>query len=92
MEKSNDLIEWIRTYSGCKDAKFINPTETEVLYSTVNETYKIENIKSILSIGGLYLVEELGSEDDWMMGQKHKDGKIYCWGNYGQLKDAIDGL
>ncbi len=67
--------------------------KTDVFYITNTKTYyKIEDVKSILSIGGLYLVEEFDSEDDWMMGQKHKDGKIYCWGNYGQLKDAIDGL
>ena len=92
MDECNDLIEWIRTYSGCKDAEFIDPMETDVFYDTGKETYKIAKVKAILSIGGLYLVKEIDSNDDWMMGQMHDDGKIYYWGNYGQLKDAINGL
>lgn len=48
--------------------------------------------KTIIDFSGLCLVEEVGCEDQWQMGQIDENGSIYCWGSYGNIKEAIKGL
>lgn len=90
-------IEWIKDFSFCKEAKFINPLDMEVFgewidsESNERKLYKIE-AKTIIDFSGLCLVEEIGCEDEWQMGQIDDYRRIICWGNYGTLKDAIRGL
>lgn len=92
----NPTIEWIRDYSFCKDAKFIDTEEVSV-YDFVNfesnETKKNKiEVKTIIYFDGLCLVEEIGDEGDWQMGQVDSSGNIYCWGCYGEIKEAIRAL
>lgn len=46
----------------------------------------------IIDFLGLCLVEEVGYEGEWQMGQMDDNGSIYCWGSYGNIKEAIMGL
>jgi hypothetical protein len=90
-------IEWIRDYSFCKDAKFLNTNGANVFYEYVNLENKQKEIapieaKTIIDFEGLCLVEEIGYEDEWLMGQIDDKERILCWGNYGTLKEAIMGL
>ena len=90
-------IEWVRDYSFCKDANFIDPKDTRVFSECFDSDhekriYDEVDVKTIIDFAGLYLVKEVGCEDDWQMGQKDKDGNIICWGYYGRLTDAIKGL
>ncbi len=50
------------------------------------------NVKQVLRVGGLYLVETLEESDIWYMGDRQGEGSIYCWGSYGALEDAIKSL
>jgi len=90
-------IEWIRDFSFCKEAKFINSIDIEVfgewIDSESNER-KLDKIeaKTIIDFTGICLVEEVCCDDEWQMGQINENGSIICWGNYGTLKDAIRGL
>lgn len=90
-------IDWVKDFSFCEDAIFINPYDVEVFSECIdNENHetkpdKIE-AKTIISIMGLCLVEEVGCEDEWQMGQIDDSGHIICWANYGTLKEAIMGL
>jgi hypothetical protein len=48
--------------------------------------------RTIIEVGGLYLVEAVGEPDDWYMGQRRADGVIECWGQYGDLEAALRAL
>ena len=48
--------------------------------------------RTIIEVGGLYLVEAVGEPDDWYMGQRRSDGTIECWGQYGDIETALRGL
>lgn len=90
-------IEWIRDFSFCKDANFLLPSEVNVFYNHINSNVNDENAvpieaKTIIDFSGLCLIEEIGCEGEWQMGQIDDNGNIYCWGSYGTIKDAIIGL
>ena len=85
-------LEWIREYSSCKKAEFLNPTTIEVYYRFDTETPEKIIPESIISFEGLCLVEAMGEEDNWLMGDIHDDGNLYCWAYYGTLPNAINSL
>lgn len=90
-------IEWIRDFSFCKDAKFLLPNEVNVFCNCLNSNANSEDVvpieaKTIIDFSGLCLVEEIGYEGEWQMGQMDDNGNIYCWGSYGSIKKAIIGL
>lgn len=93
----NPTIEWIRDYSFCQGAKFIDPKEVSVFCDFVDggsdgtDKDKIE-VRAIICFDGLCLVEETGDEGNWQMGQVDSNGNIYCWGYYGGIKEAIKAL
>jgi hypothetical protein len=90
-------IEWIKDFSFCNDATFIDPKGVNVYCDFIDQVCqerklnKIE-VHQIIKFDELCLVEEIGDEDDWQMGQIDSKGDIYCWGYYGTLKDAIKAL
>jgi len=90
-------IEWIRDFSFCKDATFIVPQGIsifdEYLDTTTNEK-RVSQIeaKTIINFAGLFLVEEVENENEWLMGQMDSQGSIRCWGYYVSIKEAIIGL
>lgn len=84
-------IEWVRDFSFCKDSKFLLPSEVNVFCANRENAVPIE-AKTIIDFSGLYLVEEVGYEGEWQMGQMDNNGSIYCWGSYGSIKEAIIGL
>lgn len=89
-------IEWIRDFSFCKDATFVDPQGISIFdeyLDTTNEkrVSQIET-KTIINFAGLFLVEEVGNENEWLMGQMDSQGSIRCWGTYGSIKEAIIGL
>ena len=86
-------IEWIRDFSHCKNASFIDTSEVTVFYNNTGSTSEKIIAKSIISFDGLCLVSEINGEDNWLMGQINDDGKIIdCWGYCGSLPDAINSL
>jgi hypothetical protein len=48
--------------------------------------------RTIISVGGMFLVEAVGDPDDWYMGQRAPDGRIECWGQYGDIESALRAL
>jgi hypothetical protein len=48
--------------------------------------------RTIIEVGGLYLVEAVDEPDDWYMGQRRSDGVIACWGKYGDIETALRAL
>ena len=48
--------------------------------------------RTIIAVGGLYLVEAVDEPDDWYMGQRRSDGVIECWGKYGDIETALRAL
>ena len=90
-------IEWIRDFSFCQDAKFLAPGEVSVFCICHNSNGNGERAipleaKTIIDFSGLCLVEEVGCEGQWQMGQIDENGSIYCWGSYSNIKEAIIGL
>ena len=47
--------------------------------------------RTIIRIGGQYLVEAVDEPDNWLMGQLEGDA-IVCWGSYGPLESALRSL
>ena len=48
--------------------------------------------RTIIEVGGLYLVEATDEPNDWYMGQRRSDGEIECWGKYGDIETALRAL
>jgi len=48
--------------------------------------------RTIIEVGGMYLVEAVDEPDDWYMGQRRSDGVIECWGKYGDIETALRAL
>lgn len=48
--------------------------------------------RTIIEVGGFYLVEAVNEPDDWYMGERGSDGVIVCWGKYGDIETALRGL
>ena len=78
------------------DIKLIVDTDN-LFYSGVgggeakNELFT-ETPNRMVGVGGLYLLEVNDELGEWYMGEKGKDNKYYFWGNYGDLKTALEGL
>lgn len=85
-------IEWIRDFSFCQDAKFLVPGEVNVFCNVNGQSAVAIEAKTIINFSGVCLVEEVGCEGQWQMGQIDENGSIYCWGSYGTIKEAIIGL
>ena len=47
--------------------------------------------RTIIRIGGQYLVQTAEEPDNWLMGQLDGDA-IVCWGSYGPLESALRSL
>lgn len=95
--KSPLTIEWVKDFSFCKNVRFLNPNDVHVFCDCIDnegQEKKLELIKAktIIDFEGLCLVEEIGNEDDWLMGQIDTEESVICWGRYGTLKEAIKGL
>jgi hypothetical protein len=77
------------------DIKLFADTD-RLFYSGVRdgEVYHelIENPNRMIGIGGLYLLEVKDELGEWYMGDKQKDNSYHFWGNYDDLKTAIEGL
>lgn len=48
--------------------------------------------RTIIEVGGLYLVEAVDEPDNWYMGSRGADGVIVCWGQYGDIEAALRAL
>ena len=48
--------------------------------------------RTIIDVGGTFLVEAVDEPDDWYMGSRDSTGKIVCWGRYGKLETALRSL
>jgi hypothetical protein len=48
--------------------------------------------RTIIEVGGFYLVEAVDEPDDWYMGERGSDGVIVCWSKYGDIETALRGL
>lgn len=48
--------------------------------------------RTIIEVGGFYLVEAVNEPDDWYMGERGSHGVIVCWGKYGDIETALRGL
>ena len=74
--------------------EFINHFNMEVSIVYSVDTDKLTGVNCpnrMISVGGLFLVEEKDETQEWYMGDKNGDTYDF-WGNYGNLKDALNGL
>jgi hypothetical protein len=83
--------ERIMTVAQADSARYLDPSETVRLahFPTGHESIVA---RSIIEVGGLYLVESVDDPDNWYMGQRMPDGVLECWGQYGDLESALRSL
>lgn len=48
--------------------------------------------RTIIEVGGLFLVESADDPDNWYMGRRTPDSVLECWGQYGDLASALRSL
>jgi hypothetical protein len=82
--------ERLAEVAGAYHADYLEPTEP-VRLALIDGSEPL-NPRTIIEVGGLFLVETVDEPDDWYMGQRAKDGIIECWGRYGDLETALRGL
>ncbi len=82
MDENKTLSEFVNRFN----------MEIAVFYSVRTESLSgVNNPNRMISVGGLYLLEEKDEPKSWYMGQLI-NGVIDFWGNYGSLHDALNGL
>jgi hypothetical protein len=88
-------VEWppdrIAAEAGVGWAGYLEPVEPVRLAVGPAVWVDIEP-RTIIEVGGLFLVEAVDEPDTWYMGQRRADGLIECWGRYGDLASALHGL
>ena len=67
------------------EAAYLEPSEVVRLIGLPTGAKRIEP-RTIIQVGGVFLIESSDEPDDWYMGQRASDGDIECWGKYDQLK------
>lgn len=48
--------------------------------------------RTIINVGGVYLIEAVDEPDSWYMGDRGPDGVIVCWGRYGDIETTLRAL
>ena len=83
--------ERIATVAQTDDAKYLDPSEF-VRMALAPTGYEPIVARTIIEVGGLFLVESADDPDNWYMGQRLSDGVLECWGQYGDLASALRSL
>ena len=76
--------------AGTGSAEYLEPSMAVRLVG-LDEPVQLQP-RTIIEVGGLFLVETVAEPDNWYMGQSRHDGVIECWGAYGALEAALRGL
>jgi hypothetical protein len=84
-------VEWVRDFSFCTDAEFLNPNDIKVYMQPDSGVSQME-AKTIINFSGSCLVEPIDCENNWLMGKIKDNKEINCWAYCGTLKEAIRGL
>jgi hypothetical protein len=80
----------IAAFAGIAHAAYLEPSEP-VRLALLDGTEPLHP-RTIIEVGGVFLVESVSEPDDWYMGQRAKDGVIECWGRYGDIESALRAL
>jgi hypothetical protein len=83
--------ERIATVAQADGAKYLDPSEF-VRLALAPSGYEPIVARTIIEVGGLFLVESADDPDNWYMGQRRPDGVLECWGQYGDLASALRSL
>ena len=87
--KADWPLERLRAVAGIDDVEYVaGPLPVVIIGKAGRE--RIEP-RTIIRIGGQYLVEPADDPDNWSMGAL-SDGEIVCWGQYGPLEGALRSL
>ena len=82
--------ERIMAVAGVSHAEYVEPVEP-VRLALVDGSTAMQP-RTIVEVGGLFIVETIDEPGDWYMGQRVSDGVIECWGLYGDIENALRGL
>ena len=77
--------ERIATVAQADGAKYLDPSEI-VRLNLAPTGYEPIVARTIIEVGGLFLVESTDDLDDWYMGRRMPDGVLECWGQYAILR------
>jgi hypothetical protein len=91
LTESRPNIEEIRRLPGAADAEWVDPPKKATLFVD-SHTANVLDVARMLSVGGLFLVETTDKPGIWCMGQEDVDDVVTCWGYYGPLAAAVQGL
>jgi hypothetical protein len=83
--------ERIATVAEADGATYLDPAEV-VRLVLAPTGYEPIVARTIIEVGGLFLVESVDDPDNWYMGQRSPDGVLECWGQYGVLASALRSL
>jgi hypothetical protein len=82
--------ERVRAIAGGRHAKYVDgPPEARLMLLEGSEPIQV---RTVIELDGVFLVEAAGEPDDWYMGARSRDGVIDCWGKYGDLESAIRSI
>jgi len=83
-------LDRLRAVQGSDDVEYVADPLPVVILVGPDEHVPIRP-RTIIRIGGQYLVEPADEPDNWCMGELN-DGEIVCWGHYGTLERALGSL
>jgi hypothetical protein len=81
--------------AGTTSASYLDPSTPVRVHQGVMDGIEVMEAivpRTIIEVGGLYLVESIDEPDNWWMGSLAADGGINCWATYGDLESALLGL
>ena len=82
-------MERLRAELGTDDVAYVTADRRAVLVG--GHAPQEIRPRTIIRVGGQYLVERVDEPDNWFMGELRGD-TILCWGRYGSLESALRSL
>jgi hypothetical protein len=83
-------VDRVREMTGEHDVEYLAAPHDVLLAGEATPSPLVP--RTILRIGGRYLVEPVDEPDTWYMGERTPDAAIRCWGRYGALEVALRAL
>jgi hypothetical protein len=91
-------VEWAITWppsridaiANTNDARYLPPETIKV--ELTSGGYESVMARTVIEVGGYFLVEFRDQPNDWYMGSRMPDGAIRCWASYGEIEAALRSL
>jgi hypothetical protein len=82
--------ERICAVAATAEARYLPSESVQVELTSGN--HESSMARTMIEVGGYFLVEFDDQRNDWYIGSRMPDGVIRCWASYGDIESALRSL